>query len=138
MLGIECAGVVDAAPGTWLLFPDAQPPPPGTPPPDDGVLPSNEFSFGEVKKNKKRGTAKLTVNVPGPGALELAKTRKVKGAGGAVEAEGAAKLRIKPKGKAKRKLDDGGKTKVKAEVTFTPDGGTPSTRTKRVKLVKRR
>jgi DTW domain-containing protein len=27
-----------AAPGTWLLFPDAQPPPPGTPPPERLVV----------------------------------------------------------------------------------------------------
>ena len=29
--------------------------------------PSNEFSFGEVKKNKTEGSAKLIVEVPGPG-----------------------------------------------------------------------
>ncbi len=32
--------------------------------------PSNEFSFGEVKKNKTEGSAKLIVEVPGPGRFE--------------------------------------------------------------------
>ena len=31
-----------------------------------GAPPSNDFSFGKVKRNKKKGTAKLTVRVPGP------------------------------------------------------------------------
>ena len=66
---------------------DFLPTEPGTPPPDDGrrsippvdgVLPSNDFSFGKVNKNKKKGTAKLTVEVPAPGELDLAKTKKVK------------------------------------------------------------
>ena len=37
----------------------------------------NSFSFGGVKKNEKRGTAKLIVNVPGPGAVKLTGTKRV-------------------------------------------------------------
>ena len=117
------------------------PPPPdcsgGGPPPNGDAI-SNEFSFGKVKKNRKRGTAKLTVNVPGGGELELAKSKKVKAAGKRAEAPGDVRLPIKPKGKAKRKLNDRGKAKVKAAVTFTPDGGEPNIQSKRVRLVKRR
>jgi hypothetical protein len=39
---------------------------------------ANDFSFGKVQKNKRKGTAKLTVTVPGTGELDLAKTKKVK------------------------------------------------------------
>ena len=46
------------------------------------------------------------------------------------------KLTIKPKGKAKRKLKKSGKAAVKAEVTFTPDGGDAAAKAKRVKLKK--
>jgi hypothetical protein len=113
------------------------PPPPNGGPPPGGDAVSNEFSFGKVKKNKKRGTAKLTVSVPGAGELELAKSKKVKGADERVDGAGEAKLRIKPKCKAKGKLNDLGKAKVNAAVTFAPDGGEPSTQSKRVKLVKR-
>ena len=38
-------------------------------------------------------------------------------------------------GQAKKKLNDKGKAKVKAEVTFTPDGGSPNTEDKKIKLV---
>jgi hypothetical protein len=99
--------------------------------------PPLEFSLGGVKKNKRKGTAKLTVNAPGPGELELAQTTKVKGDEETVEAAGTEKLSIKPKGKAKKKLNAKGKAKVKAEVTYTPDGGSPNTDTKTVKLRKR-
>jgi len=110
--------------------------PPGEPPPG----PRNDFSFGKVKKNKRKGTAKLTIEiVEGPGGLELAKTKKVKSDDEAVEDAGATeeKLAIKPKGKARKKLGNKGRARVKAEVTYTPTGGEPNTQTKRIRLIKR-
>ena len=112
----------------------------GSCPPDDGSpLPSNEFSFGKVKKNKRKGTAKLPVSVAlPPGELELARTKKVKGATERVDARATAKLPIRPRRKAKEKLNETGKAKVTAEVTYTSDaGGTPNTRSKKLKLKKR-
>jgi DNA-binding beta-propeller fold protein YncE len=117
--------------------PLSPPPPPQPPPPPAGAPPSNEFSFGKLKRNKKKGTAKLTVTVPGPGGLELAKNSKVKGAEKRADAAGDVKLSVKPKRKAKQKLAEDGRAKVRAEVTYTPDGGDPNTQSKRVKLVKR-
>jgi 6-phosphogluconolactonase (cycloisomerase 2 family) len=125
------------------LPPPAPPPPP---PGGDDALPSNEFEFGKVKKNKKKGTAKLTVLVPGPGELDLAKTKKIKGDEEGVEAAAAsttqpdtkAKLKIKPRRKAKKKLNRRGKAKVKAEVTYTPTGGDPNIKSRKVKLKKKR
>jgi Ca2+-binding RTX toxin-like protein len=105
------------------------------------AAPPNDFTFGKVKRNKRKGTAKLTIEIAeGPGELELAKTKKVKADDEAVEDERATeeKLAIKPKGKARKKLRKKGKAKVKAEVTYTPAGGDPNTKTKRLKLVKRR
>ena len=100
-------------------------------------LASNQFEIGKVKRNKRKGTAKLTVNVPGPGELELAKTKKVRVDDESAEDAGKEKLSIKPKGKAKKKLNAKGKAKVKANVTFTPTGGPPNTEDKKIKLVKR-
>jgi RTX calcium-binding nonapeptide repeat (4 copies) len=113
-----------------VAFPAVAKPPTGQPP----AAPSSDFSFGNVKRNKRRGTAKLTVGLPAAGDVELATTRKVKGAASRAEAAGELKLRVKPKGRARRKLAASGKAKVAAEVTFTPDGGSPSTRTKALKL----
>jgi hypothetical protein len=102
-----------------------------------GPPPSNDFSFGKVKENKRKGTAKLTVTVPGPGELDLAKTKRVRPDDEPAEVKGKEKLSIKPKGKARRKLNENGKATVKAKVTYTPDGGEPNTESKKIKLVKR-
>ncbi len=110
------------------------------PPPEP---PSNEFTFGAVQRNTKKGTAKLTVTVAGPGELTLsgngvkpqrpapwakhAPSKPVAGAGDVV-------LLIKATGNKKKKLKKNGKVKVKASVTFTPTGGTAATQTKKLKL----
>ena len=80
--------------------------------------------------NKKRGSAKLTVEVASPGELKLAKTKDVKGQHTRAEQSGKAKLTIKPRGKAKKTLNKRGKAKVKAKVTFTPEDGTSDTKSK--------
>jgi hypothetical protein len=95
------------------------------------------FSFGKVKKNKKKGTAKLTVNVPGPGSLELA-GKGLKPATADAPGVGEVKLAVKSKGKKKKKLKKKGKVNVKPAVTYTPVGGVPNTKTKKVKLKKKK
>ena len=108
---------------------------------------SNDFEISKVKKNKRKGTATLTVNVPGPGELSLGGTGvKPQRAGGAtiskaVEAAGPVKLKVKAKGSKKAKLLNTGKVKVKAQVTFKPSVGSadlpgdPNTEPKKIKLV---
>jgi hypothetical protein len=111
---------------------------------------SNNFDFGSVIRNKQKGTATLSVDVPGPGTIALTgqglKTQRP-GAGAAasrtVTDKGTVKLLVKAKGKKKRKLNRKGHVKVKANVTFTPNGtstgdlaGSPKTDTKPIKLVK--
>ena len=102
-----------------------------------GPPPSNKFSFGGAKANKKRGSAKLTVKVAGPGEVKLAKTGSVKGQRKRAAQSGKAKLTVKAKGKAKKRLNKRGKATVKAKVTYTPDGGASDTKSKKIKLVKR-
>jgi hypothetical protein len=99
------------------------------------------FSLGKVRKNKRKGTAKLTVRVPGPGDLKLAKNKKVKGKEKSAESKGTVKLPIEPRRKVRKRLRRKGTAKVRARVTYTPDGGDPNivagTDTKTVKLIKR-
>jgi TolB protein len=99
--------------------------------------PPTTFGFGKVKKNRRKGIAKLPVIVPGPGELGLARTRKVKGASERAEAEGGVELPVKPKGKARKRLRRDGSVKVRADVTYTPDGAGPNTQSKKLKLKKR-
>lgn len=112
-------------PGTPL------PPCPSDTPPDSQPPPSNEFTIGKLKRNTKKGTAKLTVVLPGPGEPELA-GRKVKARSRQVAGAGKTKLAVKPTGKAKERLADDGR--VKLAITFTPTGGEPNTASKRAKL----
>src|SRR5918996_952551 len=113
----------------------------------DPPPPSNEFSFGKVKRNKRRGTATLVVLTPGPGELALNGKGLVKqratAAGGnfrtierAVTAAGKVKLRIKAKGRKRRKLNRTGRVKLAAKVTYTPTFGLPATKTRKIRLRK--
>jgi hypothetical protein len=110
----------------------------------------NEFTFGTVKHNKKKGTATLAVSVPGPGTLSLTgknvkpqRPAREATASTTVGAAGTVKLLVKAKGKAKKKLNKTGKAKVKVKVTYTPSAtngnvaGDANTQTKTVKLVKK-
>jgi len=98
--------------------------------------PSNAFTMGKLKLNTAKGTATLSVGVPGPGKLTLS-GKQVKKASKAIAAAGKAKLAIVPKGSAKEKLGKTGTAKVKIKVAFTPTGGQEGSRTKTVKLMKR-
>ena len=103
--------------------------------------PSNTFTLGAITRNKKKGTATLTVSVPNPGEL-TGSGNGVSAAGAAVisktvNALGNAQLLIKAKGKKKKKLNETGKVKVKPTITYTPTGGDPSTQSMKVKLKKK-
>ena len=104
------------------------------------VKPSNAFTLGQLKRNKRRGTATLTVNVPYPGELAIS-GNGVKPAGAtravAVSAPGNVKLPIKARGKKRRKLNETGKVNVKPTVTYTPTGGDPSEQSPKLRLIKR-
>jgi hypothetical protein len=100
------------------------------------VSPSNSFQFGKVKRDKKRGTAKLQVDVPNPGDLGLVGKGVEKDDRTIIDPR-TVNLIVEAKGKKERKLERKGKVKVKLDVTYTPKGGDPRTRTKKLKLKKR-
>ena len=97
---------------------------------------SNEFEIGKAKLNKEKGTAKLPVSVPGVGTVMLGGS-KVKPDSEDAQGAGEVDLTVKAKGKARKQLNNKGKANVTAEVTFTPDGGSPNTEDKKIKLKKR-
>jgi hypothetical protein len=101
--------------------------------------PASAFTVGKAKRNRKRGTATVTVTVPNPGELSVS-GKGVRGTGAAaiskVVAAGAVKLTIRAKGKARRKLSQEGKVKVKPKITFTPTSGDPRTQARKLKLIK--
>ena len=95
----------------------------------------SKFTIGKLALNKKKGTATLTLSVPGAGTL-TATGNGLKKATAKPTAVGATKLKLKALGKAKRKLDDEGTTKLKLSLRWAPTGNTAATQTVKVKLKK--
>jgi hypothetical protein len=61
----------------------------------------------------------------------------VKGANKRAEAAGSVTLRVRSRGKARKKLDEKGKVRVALKLTFSPEGGDPAVERARLKLVKK-
>jgi hypothetical protein len=106
------------------------------------VNPSNSFTLGKVKHNRKKGTATVAVTVPNPGSLRLSgKDLKKASASGAVVAKtvtapGKVKLKITATGRKRRGLNQRGRVKVKPKITYTPTGGDPASRSRKLSLRK--
>jgi len=112
-----------------------------------GAVPSNDFRFGKLKRKKKKGIAILIAFVPGPGEIGL-RGPGIRPIGGGASASritsgGRVKLKIRPHQKGKKahklrvRLRNKGKAKRKVKVTYTPSGGVPNTKKRKVKLVKK-
>jgi hypothetical protein len=91
-----------------------------------------------VKRNLRKGTATIAVQVPGAGVLKLSgkKVRKQTKTRSATSAA-TVKLLVRAKGKAKKGLKKKGRAKVRASVSFTPAGGSGGTQTKALTLKKK-
>jgi len=151
-LAFNCRGslyVVDTSNNRVQELGEAGTPNPPCPPAQPGATkPSNAFSFGKLTRNRKKGTAILAVELPGPGTVTLrgkgvASQRPVlargrRSATKTVGATGALGLLVKAQGKTGKKLRKTGKAKVTFTVTFTPTAGDPNAQTRTVKLLKNR
>jgi len=100
--------------------------------------PSNAFSFGWIKLNKKKGVASLQIMVPGAGRVLVLGSKTVAKSSKAAKGASTIAVTIKAKGRAAKQLKKKGKAKVKASVRFTPTGGTAKTKSKTVKLVRKK
>jgi hypothetical protein len=103
--------------------------------------PSNHFSFGKLKLDKKNGTATLEVKVQTKGELTLKgkgvkPVKKASGLAKTVKA-GKASLKVKPSAKTKKTLATKHEAKVKVKVTFKPKGNGARTEAKKIKLVEK-
>lgn len=98
------------------------------------IGPDNEIKFGKLKRNAKKGTAKLFVNVPGPGTLVMV-GKQVKRVTMQVSQAGNVALPLKAKGNGLRKLAKAGDVKLTPKVTFTPIDGSALTASRKAKLV---
>ncbi len=97
----------------------------------------SSFILGRVARDKRKGTAKLTVRIPGPGVVTLSKGGKLKRISRHPGAGGRLRLAIKPRGSTARLLDHRGRAKVRPAITYIPTGGSPDTLRKAIELVRR-
>jgi tripartite motif-containing protein 71 len=100
----------------------------GEPPP-----PANEFEIGKAKLNKRRGTAKVPVDVPGPGELTL-KGKGVKRQRLSAGDAGRKILKAIPLVRLRRDLEEDGRERVTLTITFTPVGGEANSESRRLLL----
>jgi hypothetical protein len=103
------------------------------------IPPSNVITKGKLTLNKKKGTGKLAINVPGPGAL----TETVKGSSKLIKpatlnptGAGAVQVPLNPTGAGRKALKKKGSLKAQVQITFTPTGGLANTQTYKVTLKK--
>jgi hypothetical protein len=98
--------------------------------------PTNAFTLRGFALHRKKGTATLKVRVPNPGDLVLS-GNGVKGISGvAVTAPGIVRLPIRATGRKRETLNETSRVRVRANVTYTPTGGDPSTQSRKLKLKK--
>jgi hypothetical protein len=95
------------------------------------------FRIGKPILDRRHGTAKLPVTVPGAGTLRLG-GHQIKSLGAkAVGAAATVKLQVKARPGTVKALAHAGSAKVKAIVTYTPRGGDAETASKTFKLRKK-
>jgi TolB protein len=95
------------------------------------------FRLGKPIFDRLHGTAKLPVTVPGPGTLRLGGRRVKPLAARTVSSAATVKLQVKPRSGVAKTLIHAGSAKVKAIVTYTPQGGGAETASKTFKLRKK-
>jgi len=110
------------------------PPTPDQPSPPPAV--SNSFSLGKPKLNKKLGTAKLPVTIPGPGTLILTDKQGVMQQK-SPRAAGTVNLLVRASA-GRKQLRATGKLRLTVQVTFTPTDGTANSKSKTLVLKKTR
>jgi hypothetical protein len=118
---------------------------PATAPGPSSAGPSNAFRFGKLQRNRRRGTARLTVIVPGPGTLTLNGNGVVGQAASAtsgtsttsVTGAGSVVLQLRAQGRTRRRLNRSGRARIGLTVTYAPLGGTPAQQATTIKLRKR-
>jgi hypothetical protein len=100
--------------------------------------PSNDFSLGKLRRNKKKGFVTVEVTVSGPGTLAAAVGKKLKATVPQPAAAGTVRVKVAGAGKGVKTLNKKGKLKTNLSVTFTPPNGDPNTKSRKVTVVKKK
>jgi hypothetical protein len=102
------------------------------------LVPSNDFAIVAVTRDRKRGSAKVIVNVSNPGVLRMTGKGLKKRVTKNVAVARTVHFQIASAGSRKRKLERTGKVTLTPTLTFTPTGGDPASKPFTAKLRKRK
>jgi hypothetical protein len=103
------------------------------------LAPSNAFTIASLTRDRRKGTATVTVNVSNSGVAAISgKGLKKRRATKNVAVAGTVQFQIAAAGSQKRRLVKTGKVRLTTTLTFTPTGGDPAAATFAVKLKRKR
>ena len=108
-----------------------------------GAQPPNRFSLARHTVKFARGATEVVARIPGPGQLRLRKNAKLRGSVVHPREAGTARIRLIPRGSAKRTLaaatpGQAVRARVTARITYTPLNGNPRTTSNRIRILRRR
>lgn len=134
----DCESVQEAAPNSFRieteLPPTRAPAPPLAVPPE--AQPLNRFRFGGLKLDRRDGTARLQVMLPGAGRVTGAGHQVRRIARDSSRASIVA-LAIRPKRRLAKAMRRGKRrARVALKITFTPTNGTARSETKTLTLIR--
>ena len=89
----------------------------------------NDFTLSGITRNRKRGTANITVTTTNPGLVTIAGKGLKKRGPKTLAATGPVTFPVATVGKTKHKLERKGKILLPVRVTFFPTGGDPAIQT---------
>jgi YVTN family beta-propeller protein len=98
-------------------------------------VPSNKFTFGRMVKNRKNGTVRLQVKLPGAGSVVLTGGQVHKVTRKASKA-GSMWLTIHARVELNKRLKKIHRATVKVRIAFTPTGGKPLAKTRSITLLR--
>ena len=102
------------------------------------LVPDNGFTLGGITRDRKRGTATITVTTSNPGLVTMAGKGLKKHGSRTLAVAGPLSFPVAAVGRTKRRLQRKGRVRLPLTVTFFPTGGDPSSQTIHLKLQKTR
>jgi len=102
------------------------------------LLPDNGFIISGITRDRKRGTASMTVTMSNPGVVTIGGKGIKKRPSKSRAVAGPVTFAVAAVGTAKRRLVRKGHVLLPVHITFSPTGGDPATQSINVKLKMRR
>lgn len=95
---------------------------------------SNTYTVGQIKLNKKHGSAKISVTVPLAGIAAIGANDEHSASQTRSKGPGVLVLKLRPRGAFLKHLKQAGKAEIKFNISFTPDGGVTNTESHKLVL----